>query len=414
MIRVPPGQAFFPFVVLWIVLLICTVPAFLAAALSGIATFVLSRSGRVWAPALVATPLAITVLGGEVLLRALPADLRPHYYRPHEVLIYAGADGPLANYRPNRTVEGFQVRFGDLVAMSSRASLAEPRTVRFVTDELGLRNTADYSDQPIVVFGDSFVVGSGTTQAEILSEVLSRDFGLPAYNAGMPGDIADYVERIAYLDDLFDGGFEAVVVLFEGNDFPCRRGSKRRSSVRRRLVWIPALIRNLETYRFVYSASRRAYSRLSSRAGGRLRSVDDDPISTESVGGEELGFLKSYVRVATRRDPCLSSHDRMLLAEVADRVALLVFVPTKYRVYSSLVDGKRHRALSNAQVEALELMAADLEVPFLDLTPELTQASRLHLAHGEYTFWRDDTHWNGRGIRVAARAIAERLEVVSP
>ena len=71
------------------------------------------------------------------------------------------------------------------------AVLHEEREERFVTDECGFRN--DSSDagrfRPLdaIILGDSMADGANTTQENILSSVLSRDYGYRTYNLSMTG-----------------------------------------------------------------------------------------------------------------------------------------------------------------------------------------------------------------------------------
>ena len=41
----------------------------------------------------------------------------------------------------------------------------------------------------------------------------------------------------------------------------------------------------------------------------------------------------------------------------------------------------------------------------VDLTPALRHAAEADFSERQYVFWSDDTHWNPRGIGVAAQAI---------
>ena len=58
----------------------------------------------------------------------------------------------------------------------------------------------------------------------------------------------------------------------------------------------------------------------------------------------------------------------------------------------------------------LRCLSAAKGFRFLDLGPAMVQASRRSYEEsGALLWWRDDTHWNGNGQRVAAAAIRERL-----
>ena len=136
---------------------------------------------------------------------------------------------------------------------------------------------------------------------------------------------------------------------------------------------------------------------------------EDLTVLVERHGGEDVAFLKSYAEKATGPKACTWEEQRSLFESVAERMSLLVFVPTKYRVYGSLPRGGREPLPPSTSSAFMRQLARDLSIPFLDLTPGLVAASEDLLAEGGYTFWRDDTHWNPDGMRVAADAIAELL-----
>ena len=57
-------------------------------------------------------------------------------------------------------------------------------------------------------------------------------------------------------------------------------------------------------------------------------------------------------------------------------------------------------------------MEADLRaggIAVVNLIQALRVAAKAGLERHEYVYWRDDTHWNGRGVAIAA---AEILRVI--
>jgi hypothetical protein len=297
--------------------------------------------------------------------------------------------------------------YGGLAKLGSFEAIVEPRVVDFYTDGLGFRNRRDYAGQSFVLFGDSFVVGTANTQDAILSEVLTRSHGIPVYNAGYPGEIRDYVARLRWVEQRHGGAFRAIIAVFEGNDFRCRSSQRIDPEIRwhRIFQYIPSAIRELESYRVLFGLTRRVYHLHLARD----RVAEDLSVFVARYGEQDVGFLKSYLETAAASEACTWEEQRELLESVAKRTALLVFVPTKYRVYGSLRRGEDELLPPSASAGLMQRLAAELEVPYLDLTPSLVAASEALLARGRYTFWRDDTHWNAAGIRAAADAIAERL-----
>jgi catechol 2,3-dioxygenase-like lactoylglutathione lyase family enzyme len=284
----------------------------------------------------------------------------------------------------------------------------EPRVVDFYTDSLGFRNRQDYQGQAFVLFGDSFAAGTANTQDATLSEILTHTHGIPVYNAAYPaGEIRDYIARLHFVEKAHGADFGAIIVAFEGNDFRCSGAHRidRGPRWHRVYEYIPSFVRELESYRVLYGLTRRLYHLYRAR-----ERVDEDlTVLVERYGGKEVAFLKSYSEKATDPEACTWEEQRGLFESVADRISLMVFMPTKYRVYGSLAASGRKPLPSSPSSTFMRELARDLSIPFLDLTPALVAASEKLLAEGRYTFWRDDTHWNPDGMRAAADAIAEKL-----
>jgi len=65
--------------------------------------------------------------------------------------------------------------------------------------------------------------------------------------------------------------------------------------------------------------------------------------------------------------------------------------------------------LPHASWQHLARLCLEYRLPCTDLTPALVARSEALLAEGRFTWWRDDTHWNGAGIDAAAERVAEVL-----
>jgi hypothetical protein len=73
---------------------------------------------------------------------------------------------------------------GDLGNMAGVPQLRQKRHQVFTTDEYGFRNPVGISDRTcdVVIVGDSFAVGSKSSDDEILSELIRNETGLNVYN----------------------------------------------------------------------------------------------------------------------------------------------------------------------------------------------------------------------------------------
>jgi hypothetical protein len=77
--------------------------------------------------------------------------------------------------------------YGDLAAMAGDPSLQERRKIVFRTDEFGFRNRPGARPTDVLIVGDSFPAGAGTTDEEIFPRLLEDAYGFRTYNLSFPG-----------------------------------------------------------------------------------------------------------------------------------------------------------------------------------------------------------------------------------
>ncbi len=368
------------------------------ALLGGIGVAALGlRRGSATALLLVAS-LAISLVLYALVLNATGLD-EAIYYRPHER--YATWDSRWSHraYQPRVSVR-MDVPHGDLQGLT-RAEIAEPRPMRFATDGDGFRNDADYAGEPWVLLGDSFVAGNGTSQEHLLPARLAAR-GVRAVNRGFPGGITDYEQFWRSFRSRHDGA-RALLFLFEGNDFPenadRREVAPWRAAMKRRVRDATAGFRRLPTSRVTRSLAARV-AHLGAIRGGDL-------VAVHRVADRPLAFYLEYVK-KTRREqlPEMTGFDAAF-ARLAPDLDAVFFIPTKYRVYQRWVAPEED--LPHASWRHLAASCREQGVPCVDLTAALRTRSESLLREGRFTWWRDDTHWNGAGIDAAAERVAETL-----
>ena len=94
---------------------------------------------------------------------------------------------------------------------------------------------------------------------------------------------------------------------------------------------------------------------------------------------------------------------------------LVAYIPSKAGVYDWLLD--RVNPLISPKTEGQSAFSRVLEeicqansFGFIDLEPVMrAESERVYEESGDLLWWRDDTHWNGKGHLVAAQAISEWL-----
>jgi hypothetical protein len=321
------------------------------------------------------------------------------YYRFHERFATWDPHGHHRAYQPGVSYQAVEPH-GDLQVFTAEP-IAEPRHVVFHSDSEGFRNDADYAGEPWVLIGDSFVVGMGCSQQDILQVRLAAR-GIHAYNLAHPGGPLDY--------ESFWRGFVArhgrssrpVLFLFEGNDFPERVGARQRAGwwveLDHEVRELTAPLTRLSTYR----VSRALVARIDARG-----EPEADAVEVDTLAGARLAFYVPYMRHT--RAPALQ--DMTLtdaaLARLAPELAAIFFIPTKYRVYQRWIAPAEK--LPHASWHHLARLCHEYRVSCTDLTPALVARSEALLAADRFTWWRDDTHWNAEGIDAAAERVAQVL-----
>lgn len=342
--------------------------------------------------------LGLATLFCAVAIHLLGLD-RSMYYRPHEQLVQQNYDQGFRAYRKHARID-MLMPHGDLKALTA-APLAQPRQVLFQTDAEGFRNDHEYAAGQTVLIGDSFVVGMGDSQADILSVQLERDHGIPSYNLGHPGDISDYLATWRAFRENHPGPVRGLLFLFEGNDFdtPYKPASTEKPGFLAR--WSGKYY-GLFTGTDLYRVTKSLYAR-ASKSGGIAASSS---VRSETVAGQPMGFYTPYVDVSLRprfEFPSAMAQDLTTLAGQVDQV---FFIPTNYRIYAAALG---RPAPPHAQWQALAALCAKQGWHCTDLTPALAEASAALLQKGELTWWRDDTHWNRQGMAVAAEVVANTV-----
>jgi hypothetical protein len=332
-------------------------------------------------------------------------------YRAHEILQTTNR-----KYLPDMNIEIVQP-FGDLYAIGSQNEyldeIVEARDIIFTTDSLGYRNQKFQSDPNYLLIGDSFIVGNGTTQNEILSEQLEKILGEKIYNLGYPGYPQNY-ENTLKENEIFKTNKKNIILFyFEGNDFwlPIDLNEEVKTLSR-----IKSIIQKLETYKSNYLLSiypnNFQFVRLINRKGQKSYTdiyqlftnsrniTHKSKIMTEEIFGEKVGFLRLYNEISEAEVLETYIWDD---ADLIKSIKYVVFIPTKYRVY--------HDLDRNLPLEILRKGYEEFSVEVIDLTHVLKSAAMEQGKHGKFVYWRDDTHWNGIGIGAVANHLAGTLMV---
>jgi hypothetical protein len=324
-------------------------------------------------------------------------------------------------FEPSRTYLNERT-YGGIAAMGNIANVREYHRIYFSSSDRGFRTTKHSGPVRAVLLGSSFSGGATLSDDETLSATLSSRLGFTVYNAA-GADLSD--ER--QLRDLTEhSGLRNGVVIHEYVDGsgPLDQGSFRdtdRSRAR-------AVLRMTLGAR--YQDALRAHSRLSGWASESplrltlfkgFKNIEDDVILPNSfadqvvrerlVNGDEILFLREQLRLEKHHSVSKAvSYWQGMEARLAKYGLrqLVVLVPNHYSVYGPLT----HRGAVPRVDEYLEQLEAKLReagIPVVNLARFIKRAAAEGLPSRSYIYWRDDTHWNGAGVELAAGAIASAV-----
>ncbi|MCX8110556.1 MAG: hypothetical protein N3D15_04845 [Syntrophorhabdaceae bacterium] len=348
---------------------------------------------------------SITFLIATLLLNLAMGILRMEdrmYYRAHERLTVYNPEIGLKSYKKNMDITVYMVS-GDIGAVGSTKNQIEiePRKIRFKTDSLGFRNNRDYNGDRYVVIGDSFIAANGTSQEYTITSQLKEKWNKDVYSMGYAGGIPEYVKYGLYLQRKTGSDFKVLLFLFEGNDFP-ESISKRQMVIKKPIFKayydaVKAFFEETILYRYTFSLIARWTKK---------------PQESEVliIKGHRIGEFSDYIHATKRKSYRLPERAYKMLSYLNGKIDHIFFIPTKYRVYFPFIDNRDMDELPNSQWEETQRLAKALNIGCTDLTGPLRKESERLLKEGKFTFWKDDSHWNGYGIAVAAQAVSNHID----
>lgn len=370
-------------------------------------------------------PLALAVLASCLTLTIAEVVLRPLlreglYYRPHEMFICPWPRMPMiSRYAPNVHYEGRS--YGDLAAIAGLMQYRQERRTRFVTDRFGFRNEqSDPNDIDILLLGDSFGAAIGVSQEKTWGHLLSERHGQTVYNLSIPGSPWDEYVNFTMESSRLKTKDDALLVwaIFTGNDLDEGYHSLLHVDQLPWHGWLGVAKVRFREYR------RRSCIRTMIRQAMEEEAAPEKVLVRDFIDGSKVLFYKLYADNAqlsldeVRQAPNRAHLNRTLAAmkTAATRKRLrvaVILLPSKAEVYSWALHGSEPWSADPAPSSFSIVLRAMCEVQglhFLDLKPLLIRQSRVvYEADGDLLWWRDDSHWNGRGHEVVAEIVYRRL-----
>jgi hypothetical protein len=358
----------------------------------------------------------------DLVLRFLPIDSLT--FRGWEAMgRFPTGEGP---FEPNKRYHKDRI-FGDLSNIANVPALREYRSETFTTDALGFRNPPDLCDSgppAALLFGSSFSAGAGLSDEQTLSAQLSKRARRTVYNAsGIDADL-ELIRHLARRLKM-SGGL-VICEHLERYDLPLVPGPGAPGAPTGgpgQMLKVSGLKGWLKSVGLFYSLQRlRRWLRVSPLeilALRACRAVRDDVllpnVAAQTIvvsrlrNGDTMIFPKQVLVGAppVRSPDYGAAYWSWLAAELKkDNLTLMVLlVPEKTTVYRPLLRETVSLAPDGAPfLESLERAISAKGVPVVNLTPAFRRRAAAELARGNCIYWRDDTHWNPRGI---AAAVAE-------
>jgi acetyltransferase AlgX (SGNH hydrolase-like protein) len=311
--------------------------------------------------------------------------------------------------------------FGDLAAIKGGGDWREIRDIVFQTDPAGFRNGAVHQPIDLILLGDSFTAGIGTSQDKIFSRLLADRYGSSVYNMGYPGGPYDEYLNFAIESPKLhlSSPAELVWVFYEGNDLDDPGGETWDLS---NLPWRSRIGAGLVQWRTFRNRSpinqvmENVRKRMQDDAGEVIIRVLPDGRSFLFAGWQEVWGTRSQAEIEAhsnfRRLGKTMEAMQRLASERNIRVSVLI-MPTKGQVYRWVLDQRPAvpaDALSSTFALAVLGECRRLRLKCFDLKGFLAdEAIRLYQSSGELLWWRDDTHLSDRGHEAVAKFIADEI-----
>lgn len=311
--------------------------------------------------------------------------------------------------------------YGDLAAMSGDPTFREWREIQFQTDALGFRNNSIPDTIDLLILGDSFGAGGGTTQNKMFSSVLERKYGIPTYNLSYPGGPYDEFVNFVHESSKLKFSPHATIVWawYTGNDVPDSTGEFVGVD---QLPWntmLQAWLVRYHTYRN-RSPLKQWWQIMQEVKPGTGGGVVVRRLPT----GEPFLFLRSQEDWAAQSKQAVEEHpnfikitrslELMKALTLEQGLNLVVLIlPTKGEVYPWIFASPK-ASIADVYPSGFALATISsceaAHVECYDIKPYLLEhGARLYTSSGKLLWWRDDTHIGEEGHAAVAEFIASIL-----
>lgn len=309
-------------------------------------------------------------------------------YRPWEALTFSNISTN-APFYPNAKINMNSV--GDLCHHSKNAV---SKKEYWKTDELGFRNDEYIKDADILIIGDSYVAGSGLTQANIISnQILNIDRSLKVYNMA-PSSISEF-------DKLLKIGTinKPKLVLFSivERNIPEKIELYNKyfiSDIIRKIPFNINIISQVDCF-LKFLPLRFTKARLNSSEGNGISGVPNSKMyffNEASQSYQEEDLVNTTNNIISYKK-YFDSHNIKFI---------FMPMPNKETVYFELVPFKK-------QSDYLLRLDSTLNLSGVSTINTLKIYNDYRKTNDKLLYHLDDTHWNSNATNIIASAIAHKI-----
>ena len=222
-------------------------------------------------------------------------------------------------------------------------------------------------------------------------------------------DLEDYLMYIKMLEGLYKRPFKVLLFVFESNDFPKIETGKTQEPIgftnfhKKPIKLYKNFFRQTGLYRYTWMGYKSIKN-----------SYKDDKysrIQINKIGNHLIGFGRNEIRQAHQNEYIPSPIIEKILKSLKDKISHIYYIPDKYRVYYPLIYGPDKAPLPNITWEKFSSITKKLKIPITNLAPIFVrEAKRYFYEENQFIYWKDDEHWNIKGISLAAEVMCQTIK----
>jgi SGNH hydrolase-like domain, acetyltransferase AlgX len=360
-------------------------------------------------------PAVLTIAAlADATTRGLPIDA--FTFRAWEALTYYRRVDTV--FEPNRQFD--KRAYGDLANLGNLARLRVYRRETFTTDAYGFRNPhglAESGRVKALLIGDSFAAGAGVADQYSLAAQLT-DRSVPTFAVAPMLLTATATQNLAHRLGMSEGWilFEqasGLRYLYVETLFSSTIPSSHKATTFR-----DRFTRNLNTGVWPLRMGANSWLKVWQDDRWFANPYKNNVTVRRLINGDTMIFLPGehtiepdLSAVALNAIEATVGTYRKFSAGLGETGLRLVviLVPDRFSAYAHLLAEDPWLGAMPPYLRELERRLRDAGIAVVNLYPALAARATQEAAEWRYVYWRDDSHWNERGIATAADVVAEYL-----